>query len=362
MAAKKVQVFSDSELMDDAAAEAEELGQEQPAESAPESAEPAAPSPPAPAEPPAPAAPEQTVPYSRFQEIVGQRNAERQELQQLRERWARLDERQRQSQQAREEAERQAAAQREAAQQPDPAIDPVAYDLWVKERRIDALENQLRQVGQNFNQLSQGYQQDQQRAARDQWIVAHAQQYAEKEPTYFPVVSGFANWRQNFWNELTEGKVPQLGQTLVSGETELIVNIAHQIGVNPAPILHKYGRIIELGMKAYQSEQQQALAPTPNGNGNGAARPNAQAASQAGKILSQVAAGQKVQGLSRAGEAEGGGKSRYAMMTAAEIANVDERTWQRDWANPQLRPEMQRALRRLDGFSEDDEVSYDIRR
>lgn len=353
MPAKKVQVFNDTELMDDAAAEATELGQGEPVEQPTEPDSTGQPTESAPSATPADTPPqtqaERTIPYSRFQEVVNARNAERQELQQLRERWARIDERQKQAKEARDEAERQAAAQRQAAERPDPAIDPVGAQLYDITQSNRQLQERLGQYEQRFTQLSQGYQQDQQTNQFNNWVVAQAQDYARQQPDYFDAAQHAANWRVGFWEKL--GLPNEQARQLVMAESNLLANISRQTG-KPFPAI-----VYDLA----KSVGYQPHVANGNGNGNGASQPNAQAASQAGKILSQVAAGQKVQGLSRAGGAESGAKSRYGMMTAAEIANVDERTWQRDWNNPQLRPEMQAALRRLDGLESED-INYDIRR
>ena len=349
--AAKVQVFKQNEIMDDDAAMAEELGQLQEPTEQPEPESTGQPTESAPSETPADTPPqtqvERTVPFSRFQEMVTQRNAERQRAAELQERWARIDERSKQVREAQEAAQRQAEAQKHAAEQPDPQIDPAGYDLWMKERRIEALENQVRQFGQNFNQMQQGYQQDQQTTQFNNWVVAQAQDYARSTPDYFEAAQHAANWRVGFWEKL--GLPNEQARQLVMAESNLLANISRQTGKPFPAIVYDLAKSV-----GYQGR---VAAPATNGNG-AIPQVTSQAASQAGKVLAQVAKGQAMQGLSRTGSAESGGKSRYAMMTPEELSRVPEAQWQKDWANPQIRAEMVQAMKKLDGFSDEEEVRY----
>ena len=123
------------------------------------------------------------------------------------------------------------------------------------------------------------------------------------------------------------------------GESNLLARAAAQRGISFGPMVYELATT--LGYKG------------SNGNGNG--RVTTPEVSQAARILQQAAKGQAVQGLSRAQSTGGEGVSRYATMTAAEIAQIPDNVWQRDWANPRLRNEMQAAMRRIEGLDNDDE-------
>jgi len=342
---RRLQVFNPNELAE--INEAEEVGEQPPAapqtEPTSEETPPAVePEPVSPTPPPVETAP-RTVPLSRFQEVINERN-------QLREQWARLDERRRQAAEI-EEAQRRAAAQAQQPVRPDPAMDPVGAELFDLRRAYGELATRFNEQGQALGQIQQGYQQNYQDAELNNWISHQVQQYAANEPTYMPVVNGFGNWRQEFWNEMSGGSA-EFARTLIGGETKMVMQVSKAAGVNPGPILHKYGRVIEAGLKALAAEARNGAAPAPT----------RAAASNAGRVLAQVAKGQGVQGLSRIPAAGGEARSRYRDMTNAELAVLPEGEFQAALANPQTRADILYAFRKAEGLSEDDNVDFGLRR
>lgn len=297
----------------------------------------------------------QPIPYGRWQEFINGRNKEREErkaeqeaLAQLREKWARLDERSKQIREAQEAAARQVQQQREAAERPDPAIDPVGAKIWDQDKAIRDLTAWKQQREQADGQFQQQYQQDQQTTQFNNWVVAEANNYAHHQKDYFDAARHAAKWRMDFWSNL--GLPPDQAQQLVMHESNLLARISQQTGKPFAPIVYELAKSV-------------GYRPRPeygDGNGNGAA-PTSAAASQAGKVLSQVAKGQAMQGLSRAPSAGGEAKSRYRDMTPADIANMTEAEFSAALNNPQTKAEMEYAMARADGL-EGQEVNYRVRR
>lgn len=341
---KVVRVFSEAEAPDDANLEQEELGEgQQPVEGpveTPPTDQPLAEAKSERAKPYDPSDPEEKlIPRQRLIDKQQELDAALTEAQKLREQWARLDERQVQAKQAREEAQRQAHAAEQAAQRPDPAIDPVGAKQWDHDRAIEQMNAQLQQVGQFLNQFQQGYQQNQQEQEHQNRVVAEAQTYAREQPDYFDAANYLAKWRTDLYQKA--GLNEQQARELALREGNFWVSVMQQTGKHWPSFF-------------YQAAQSLGYKPAV-ANGNG--RPVTPEVSAAGRTLAQAAKGQALQGMNRIQPAGNEGKSRYAGMSAADIAAVPDGQWQRDWQNPQLRPEMEAALRRLDGI-EGADVQY----
>jgi hypothetical protein len=337
---KNVHLAAESELLDDDAAAQEELKEPEqepespllepvPAEPAPAAAEPAQAK-------PDEAKVDQAIPYSRFEEVVKERNK-------LREDWARLDERRRQATEATEAAKRQADQLTLQSQRPDPTIDPVGANQWDLQQRIAQLEQLTSTQAQEFQRLQQTYGQDRQAQEFSQQTIAEAQAYTQQQPDYPDAARFLAKVRMDFWENV--GYSPEQARQNVVFESQAAIAAARQAGKNWPDVLMNLAK--QLGFQPHAANGAAAVQPTPA------------AASQAGKVLAQVAKGQSMQGLGRTSGAGNENSSRYATMTAAEVAAIPEAQWQRDWNNPQLKPIMQRRMRELDGFSaDDDDVRY----
>lgn len=336
---KVVRVFSEAEAPDDTNLEQEELGEGQPQPVEEPIEAPPTEQPPVEAKGEVADDPEaKMIPRARLNERTVERDAALAELTKLREQWARLDERQNQVKQAREEAQRQAQAAEQAAQRPDPAIDPYGAKQWDQDRAMERMNAQLQQVGQFLNQFQQGYQQNQQEQEHQNRVVVEAQTYAREQPDYFDAANYLAKWRTDLYQKA--GLNEQQARELALREGNFWVSVMQQTGKHWPSFF-------------YQAAQSLGYKPAM-ANGNGRVTPEVSAA---GRTLAQAAKGQALQGMNRIQPAGNEGKSRYAGMSAADIAAVPDGQWQRDWQNPQLRPEMEAALRRLDGI-EGADVQY----
>ena len=245
----------------------------------------------------------------------------------IREQWARLEERQNVLREARTQAEAAAQAQQRAAERPDPAVDPVGAELYdlkqrdvQREQALVALQTQLQNFGQN-------YQQNQEGAQFSNWVQAEAQQYVAQDPEYMQKATFAANKRIEFWSGL--GAPPDVARKMVEAESVLIARVAQQYGGRFAPLVA--GLAQQWG---YQSPNGQQTQPQ-----NGGAQ----------QRLQQVAAGQKVQGISRIPAAGPATQTVVRNMSAIDLANMSEAEFARIKANPQLRAELAYAMANAEG-------------
>lgn len=344
----KTRLFGQNETLDDLTAEQEELNAlppelveppvEAPSTEVPEAI-------PAPPSEPEAAPAQETRADKRIRELLENRaeferklaEAQR-ENSEYKERFARLDERRKMLHEAQTTAQRQA----EAAQRPDPNIDPVGAENYDIKQQLQQVLAWKQQQEQDFAQLQQTIQGQQQATQFDNYVVAAAQAYEREHPDYIPVAQHGANARVQ-WAVEECGLTPEEARQVIQQEAQFWARIAANRGKTFPQAFYKFGQM--MGYKA----------PVTNGNGSA---PTPQAASNAARVLNQVKAGQAMQGLSRAPSAGASNVSRYRDMSAAEVSAVSDRQWQRDWANPTLRPDMEYALKKLDGLSEDEDISY----
>jgi hypothetical protein len=270
------------------------------------------------------------VPYQRFQEVNERAKAlERQvtELLPIKEQWARYDERRKILEKANEDAQRAAQQQQIAAQRPDEGIDPYGARQWDQEQKIAHLEQQLTQTVGQLQNFGQNYQQNQEGAQFSNWVQAEAQQYVAQDPEYMQKATFAANKRIEFWSGL--GAPPDVARKMVEAESVLIARVAQQYGGRFAPLVA--GLAQQWG---YQSPNGQQAQPQ-----NGGAQ----------QRLAQVAAGQKVQGISRIPAAGPATQTVVRNMSAIDLANMSEAEFARIKANPQLRAELAYAMASAEG-------------
>jgi len=341
MPAPKINPFNDPVLTDDAAA-TEELGsadQAQPQEPAPvQQADQGQPPPVQQQADQVVEPPNKTgvVPYDRFKEVNERAKAAEKEAADLREKWARMDERARQAAEGRQAAEQAREAARRAAERPDPAVDPVGADLWDMKTLL-AQERAARQAEQaRWQQTAQGLQQNQEEAQFAGWVNQQAQHYATQDPAYFEKATFAANERIEFWQQL--GLAPEAARDIVQKESVLLAKIAQQNGVNFAPIVAK------LAAKwGYQAPQQQ------NGNGQRLAVQSPQAQQNAAR-LETVRNGQRAQGLGHIPGTGAEGATSYRNYTASQLAAMSDGEFNAVKANPQKWAELQYAIAIAEGL------------
>jgi hypothetical protein len=340
-AAPKIQVFNPAETAE--IDENVELGQESPAspgEATPVSPE-EAPAQEPPAEQPPPA--EETRADKRIRQLLAERQAAVQERDQLREQWARLDERTKQVKEAREAAER---AQQQQQIDEKRAIDPVGAELDATKQQLQELLAWKQQQEQNFQQLQQGIQVDRQQQDFNNWVVAEAQSYSRQQPDYADAARHAAEWRIQWWQEL--GLPPDQARQMVIHESNLLAQISRQSGKPFAPVIYKLAQSV-----GYRP------AGNLNGNGNTGAAPAA-AVTNAAKLL-QAQRGQAMQGLSRVPSAGTESKTDYRNYTAADLARMSEAEFARAKADPKAWADLQYAMAREDGLLEYEDINYNGR-
>lgn len=331
-APKVVNPFSDNDVISEADAEAQELGGEQAVE--PAVAEPAQQAQPDTQQQPAADAepPNKTgvIPYERFKEVNDRAKQAETERNELREKWARLEERQNLLAESRRAAEAQRQAANQAAQRPDPNIDPIGAELYDTKQTLAQQAQALQAMQQEFQQRTQGLQQNQDEAQFNNYVQNQVQAYSAQDPNYIAKATHAANWRIGFWQEM--GLPPEVAKDIVQKESVLVVKIAQQYGVNFAPI------IAGLGERLGWQPPQQAQQPQ---NGQRQAAPQTQ---QNAALLNQVRNGQRVQGMGNIPGSGAEGVTSYRNYTAAQLASMGEAEFNRAMSDPRMRAELQYAI------------------
>ena len=288
-APKVVNPFSDNDIVSDAEAEAQELGEgggaaeqeagaqpaQQPVQTQPKTQQPAAD-----AEPPNKTG---VIPYERFKEVNDRAKQAEAKAAEMSERWARLEERQNLLQESRRAAEAQRQAANQAAQRPDPNIDPIGAELYDTKQALAQQAQTIQAIQQQFQNTTQGLQQTQEEAQFSNWVQNQVQAYSAQDPQYIQKATHAAEWRMGFWQQM--GLTPDAARDIVQKESVLLAKIAQQNGVNFAPIVAQLAE--RVGYQSPQAQQQ------PNGQ-----RQPAPQTQQNAALLNQVRKGQAVQGLS----------------------------------------------------------------
>lgn len=283
------------------------------------------------------------VPYDRFKEVNDRYRATEKELNEQREKWARLDERTKQIKEAREQAERARAEAEQAAKRPDPALDPVGAELWDVRQQNQQLVAQFNQLNAQFQQQSQGLQQTTQQAEFTNWVNTEAERYDRQNPGYYDAATFAANKRMELWQKV--GATPELARDIVARESFFLTALARQSGKSFAPI------VVELAQNwGWQNPAAQ--------NGNGAAKPAATGtAANNAQRLAQAQRGQAMQGLSRGSGGPAQAATAYKNYTPAQIAEMSDAEWFAVRKNPEKMLELATAIANHEGVSVDDAMS-----
>lgn len=335
----KVQVFGNTETMDDATAEQEELqgaGKQQ--ESPPELPSPSEETTePAPKEEGTPEAPpeKETRGKNRVEQLLQERYELQRQLTEERERWARLDERTKQIKEAREVSQQA----QEAAQRPDSSIDPLGAELWDTKKALNELVAWRQQQEQQFAQLQNGFTQNQQEQYFNNTIVAEANTYARAQPDYPDAAKYLADWRRGLLQNM--GYSPEEAQQIMLAEANVLIrgNI----------VARQQGRTAKAFPEILYEAAKQVGYQVRNGN-----TPTAAQTSAAGRVLAQAAKGQAMQGIGKAGGAEPQAGTRYRNYSKADIAAMSEDEWSRATRDPRAWAELQEAMKEADGIAGQD--------
>lgn len=263
------------------------------------------------------------VAYDRFKEVNERAKAAEAQAADLREKWARLEERQRLAQEA-DQRMRQASEQAQRPQRPDPAIDPVGAELWDRDRRIEMLEQNLIQVQQGLGQTAQSLQQQAQFQDYQSYIAQDVNHFRMQKPDYDQRAQVATQKLLDFAKSV--GAPEQEAQLVVAQLANFIASKARQNGMSAADAFYRFSEMVD-----------------PRGT----VPAQQQAPSRAAETLRQVKEGQKFQGLSRV-PAEGQDTKNWANLTAADIAEMSEDEFLARYQDPNTRPALEAAMRRLD--------------
>jgi hypothetical protein len=324
------------EPAEQAAVDAERAGQQQPADVSREtSAEPAAEAAPEQAQPdkgkPAKGKAPDAVPYSRFHETNEEKKLAQRERDELRERWARLEERAAMAREAQQRIE-QAAQRPQPPARPDENVDPYGAQLWDRDRRIEELVSQQQQLAQQFQQHQQGLQQTQAAMQQGQqfsefqsWLQNDVAAYRMQKPDY-DAAATYAQQRMIEW--ASTFAPPEEVANIVNGLAAWAAQRSRASGRSAADAFYSLAHTM-----GYTGPK-----PAP---GNGAPQSRAQA------TLEQVQKGQQHQGLSRA-PAENDDNTNWSTMGAKELADMDDEAFAVAWADPKQRAKLEQVFRRLE--------------
>lgn len=266
------------------------------------------------------------IPYDRFQEVNERARAAEAQAAELREKWARLEERQRLAQEA-DQRMQQAAQQAKQPQRPDPAIDPVGAELWDRDQQIAELRSTLQQVQQGLGQTAQTVQQQAQIQDFQNWIQGDVQTYRVQKPDYDQRAQVAMQKMLDYATSI--GAPPQEAQLVVQQLANWIAQTTRRNGSSAAEAYYRFSDMIDPRTAA--PAQGQPAAP----------------AGKAAETLRQVQKGQQFQGLSRV-PAENDDNRNWANLSAADLAEMSEDEFLARYQDPKTRPALEAAMRRLD--------------
>jgi hypothetical protein len=274
--------------------------------------------------------PEQAIPYERFKEVNEESKRKDRELADMRERWARLEERSRLAQEAQQrfEQQQQVEAQKpKGPPRPDDKVDPYGAELWDRDRRIDQLTSQLEQIQQNLGSTAQQMQQSSQLNDFNLWLTNDISTYRQRQPDYEQAAQHARQARVGFWQSV--GLPPEQAEVIVNNEALAIAYAARQNGKSAAQAYYDAAKVM-----GYTGAAQ---------NGAPAAPPSAQ------DKLAQLKKGQAAQGLSRAPILDDS-NANWSNLTAQQLADMDENDFVEALQDPQRAKQMNAALERLEGL------------
>jgi hypothetical protein len=275
--------------------------------------------------------PEQAIPYERFREVNEDSKRKDKEISELREKWARLEERANLAREAQARFEQQQHADAERARvptRPDDKVDPYGAELWERDRRIDALTQRLEQMAASFGQTTQQVQQSAQLNDFNLWLTNDINHYRARQPDYEQAAQHARNARITFWQSV--GLPPEQAEAVVNNEALAVAYQARQNGKSAAQAY-------------YDAAKMMGYTGAPNGAAAAATPPSPK------DKLAQVKKGQAAQGLSRAPVFDDQ-NANWSNLTAQQIADMDENDFVEALQDPQRAKQMNAALERLEGL------------
>jgi hypothetical protein len=251
------------------------------------------------AEAPKPKQADNVVPVERLQEVIRERN-------ELRERWARLDEKGKIAAQIQQQAAATAEAARIQAQRPDPDVDPAGARIFDLEQKLAQQDQKFQQFQNTFQGTTQQFNEHQARLQLQQFENIDVQRALAEHPDYMNALAHLRNTRIALNQKL--GYTAEQAAALWETEKNAYVAQAMQNGVSATAFAYEMSKAV-----GYQPPQANGAAPA---NGNGAAR------------IQQLQNGQRMQGLGgKIPAADTDGMANIDGMTAAQFDDWMNARW-----------------------------------
>jgi hypothetical protein len=284
---------------------------------------------------PPPKKPE-VVPYERFRDLYSENKQKERELAEIRERWARLEERQALAREAQTRFEQQKAIEEQKArlpERPDHNVDPYGAQLWDRDRKIETLQNRLEQVVAGLGQTNQQVVQSSQMQDFNLWLTNDIANYRGRQVDYDQAAQHARNARIGFWQSV--GLPSEQAEAVVNNEALAIAYAARQNGKSAAQAYYDAAKVM-----GYQGAAQ---------NGNGAVAAAAPAPPSAQEKMAQLRKGQSAQGLSRAPVLDDS-NANWSSLSAQQIADMDENDFIEALQDPARAQQLNKVLERLEGL------------
>ena len=274
--------------------------------------------------PPVQAKVPEAVPYERFREVNEARQREGAQLAEMREKWARLEERAKLAREADERIQREAAK----ATRPDETIDPHGAALWDRDQRIAQLEQNFQQLQQGLGQTSQQMQAQNEWNNYTTWVRDDVAAVQREKPDYNQAAQYVTQRIVAFAQALGADEEKQ--QAFVGALTDMATRTARVYGKSPAAAYYDLAKSLGYTGAAPTTTQTQPSA-----------------AEVARLKLEQAQKGQAMQGLNRApNEIED--NMNWTTLGAKDLAEMDEDEFAARWADPKQRPILERLFSRLE--------------
>lgn len=267
----------------------------------------------------------------RIQELVAERKELESKLREERERWARLEERQKlisEEKAAAKAAEDRAAEEAErAAARPDPAIDPIGAELWDLKEENRKFRDELTETRKAVSADITSTRQQAEVQAFSNSLNNDLAAFRAAHADYDEAAQFVTRARQEFWQSV--GKTPEEAFHLVQQEALAVAKSALDAGQSPAE--KYYGLAKQWGWKKAESSAEKPAAIPPK------------------EKLKQIAAGQERVGFGRSANAvEDNGDTDIMSMTPAQFADLPEDQFLMMLKDPHKRPLLEKRLAQLE--------------
>src|SRR5215472_9496994 len=210
---------------------------------------------------------EESVPIERMEQLnerlrVAEQRAQEAEI--YRDRWAQLEARQKQAQEAVERQQMIRAQQELAKQRPDPELDPGGARAWDAEQRAIRAEYAVQQMQQQLGQFGQQQQAVNANNEMQSWLAFQVPQARARFSDYDTRVDYARAARTAWWSsvfQLPDGRQvqlfsPEVAQDITAREELVLLNRLRELGI---PVAEGVVRLSDSwGYRQWAAQQGQA--------------------------------------------------------------------------------------------------------